>query len=163
DSDTAKFKQKLGNKTFYFCSKQCLDRFTAAPEKYEKLASALEKQDLHDYAAELKTDGEPAAGKPVRLEVAIRYADSKELVKEFGDLRFELKLQGEPLTMERPALLTYVIRDRRGRPVRDMQPFIGAMGHLLAISQDGKEVIHTHVLQSASRPGMGGGREPFRV
>jgi YHS domain-containing protein/plastocyanin len=247
DSDTAKFKHRLGNKTFYFCSKQCQDRFAAAPEKYEKLAAALEKQDLHDYTVELTTSPDPVAGKPVELTLAIRYADTKEPVKEFevvherllhlimtsedmawfehqhpvrgedglfrltwtfprpgnyrlyadftpadgdnqvkplsltvgggtpearpflpdrkrakqvGDLRFALKVTGEPLRMEKPALLTYTVTDRRGRPVRDMQPFIGAMGHLLAISRDGKEMIHTHVLQSATQSMAG---ETLRV
>jgi YHS domain-containing protein/plastocyanin len=250
DSDTAKYRQKLGNKSFYFCSKQCLDKFAAQPEKYEKLAAQLERQDLHEYAVELKTGEEPVAGQPVKLELAVRYADTKEPVREFeivherllhlimttedmswfehqhpvrgddglfrltwtfprpgqyrlytdftpsdgdnqvlpltltvgggpaktvpltpdrklvkqvGDLRFELKVQPRSLRMEQPALLTYTVRDRQGRPVKDMQPFIGAMGHLLAISQDGKEVIHTHVLQSASQPSMGSQKEPFRV
>lgn len=251
DSDTAKYKHKLGSKSFYFCSRQCQDRFAAAPEKYEKLAAQLEKQDLHEYAVDLKTDGDAAAGKPVKMELAIRYADTRELVKDFevvherllhlvmttqdmawfehqhpvrgvdglfrltwtfprpgkyrlyadftpsdgdnqvkplaltvgggpsrsvplvpdrtrvktvGDLRIELRVRpGGPLRMEKAALLTYRIRDRRGRPVRDMQPFIGAMGHLLAISQNGKDVVHTHVLQSASAPSMGGEREPFLV
>lgn len=251
DSDTAKWKHKLGNKSFYFCSKQCQTSFSKNPAKYEKLAEQLEKQDLHAYTVELKTDGEPLAGRPVRLAFDIRYADSKAPVTEFetiherllhliltsedmswfehqhpvrgedglfritwtfprpgnyrlyadftpsdgdnqvkpltltvgggtpvtyplradrkrvrevGDLRFELKvLPGTALRMEKPALLSYTVRDRRGRPVRDMQPFIGAMGHLLAISQDGKEVVHTHAIQSASAPGMAGEKEPFRV
>src|SRR4051794_17268455 len=63
DADTAKFKHKLGNKTFYFCSKQCEEKFAAAPEKYEKLAEQLEKQDLHEYTVGLKTDATPVAGK----------------------------------------------------------------------------------------------------
>lgn len=239
DSDTAKFKYKLGNKSFYFCSKQCQTKFQSAPEKYEKLADQLEKQDLHDYTVELKTDETPVAGKPVKMEIAIRYADSKELVKEFelvherllhfimttddmswfehqhpvrgedglfhltwtfprpgnyrlyadftpadgdnqikpipftvgggaakaypltpdtrwvkevGDLRFQLQVRpGTPLRMEKAALLTYTIRDARGRLVKDVQPYIGAMGHLLAISADGKEFVHTHVLQTASQ------------
>lgn len=243
DSDTAKFKHKLGNKSFYFCSKQCQAKFASAPEKYEKLAEQLEKQDLHEYTVELKTDGDPVARKPVKLELAIRYADTKEPVKEFelvherllhlimttedmswfehqhpvrgedglfrltwsfprpgryrlyadftpadgdnqvkplaltvgggaeqslaltpdtkrvkqvGDLRFELAIRpNRPLKMQLPSLFTYTVRDRSGRPVRDLQPFIGAMGHLLAISQDGKEVVHTHALQSATEPSMG--------
>lgn len=250
DSDTAKYRHKLGNKSFYFCSKQCLVSFSKNPAKYEKLAAQLEKQDLHQYAVDFKTDGPPVAGKPARMEFAIRYADTRKLVNEFeviherllhllmttddmswfehqhpvrgedgifrftwsfprpgkyrlyadftpsdgdnqilpipvsvgggpartyslspdtkrvkqiGAIRFDLALQGEPLRVEKPALFTYTIRDSQGRPVRDMQPFIGAMGHLLAISQDGKEVIHTHALQSASRPTMGGQKEPFRV
>jgi YHS domain-containing protein len=252
DSDTAKFRHRLGNKTFYFCSKACETTFEANPRKYEKLADALERQDLHDYAVQLSTDHAPMAGAPVQLTLAIRYADSKKLVAEYelvherlvhlimttedmswfehqhpvrgadglfrltwtfprpgkyrlyadftpsdgdnqvlpltltvgggtaralplvpdrtrakqvGDLRFELQVRpGTPLRMERPALLTYVIRDRNGRPVRDLQPFIGAMGHLLAISRDGQEVIHTHVIQSAAAPSMGhAASEPIRV
>lgn len=239
DSDTAKFKHKLGNKSFYFCSKACQTKFAGAPEKYEKLADQLEKQDLHDYTVALKTSEPPVAGKPVTLEMDIRYAGTKEPVREFelvherllhfimttkdmawfehqhpvrgddgifrltwtfprpgdyrlyadftpadgdnqvkqlpfsvgggtgstypllpdtrlkkevGDLRFELQVRpGLPLRMEKPALLTYTIRDRRGRLVTDIQPYIGAMGHLLAISQDGKEVVHSHALQTTSQ------------
>ena len=40
DSDTAKYQHKLGNKSFYFCSKQCVERFKKEPAKYEKLAEA---------------------------------------------------------------------------------------------------------------------------
>jgi YHS domain-containing protein len=250
DSDTAKFKHKLGNKSFYFCSKECQSRFGAQPEKYEKLAAQLERQELHEYQVDFKTAEPAVAGEPVQMEFAIRYKESGELVREFevvherllhllmttsdlawfehqhpvrgkdgrfrftwtfrrpgtyrlyadftpsdgdnqvkpltltvgggeaktvalrpdrtrvkqvGDLRFELKVQGEPLRMEKPMLLTYTVRDRQGRLVCDMQPFIGAPGHLIAISQDGKEVVHTHALQAASHPSMSGEKEPFRV
>ena len=238
DSDTAKFRHKLGNKSFYFCSKACQAKFATSPAKYEKLADQLEKQDLHEYTVDLKTSEPPVAGKPVTLEIEIRYADTKQPVtdfelvherllhfimttadmawfehqhpkrgedgvfrltwtfphpgdyrlyadftpadgdnqvkllpftvgggsastvplradtrlrKEIGDLRFELQVRpGVPLRMEKPALFTYTVRDRQNRPVKELQPYIGAMGHLLAISQDGKEVIHTHALQTAS-------------
>jgi YHS domain-containing protein/plastocyanin len=239
DSDTAKFKHKLGNKSFYFCSKACQTKFATTPEKYEKLADQLEKQDLHEYTVGLKTSEAPVAGKPVTLEVDIRYADTQEPVREFelvherllhfimttedmswfehqhpvrgddgifrltwtfprpgsyrlyadftpadgdnqvkplpftvgggsdstfplradtrfkkevGDLRFELQVRpGLPLRMEKAALLTYTVRDRSGRLVTDIQPYIGAMGHLLALSEDGKEFVHTHVLQTTSQ------------
>lgn len=239
DSDTAKFRHKLGNKSFYFCSKACQVKFAGAPQKYEKLAAQLEKQDLHEYTVDLKTSETPVAGKPVTLEMDLRYADTKKRVEEFelvherllhfimttedlswfehqhpvrgddgifrltwtfprpgnyrlyadftpadgdnqikqlpfsvgggsastfplrpdtrlkkevGDLRFELQLRpGLPLRMEKAALLTYTVRDRRGRLVKDIQPYIGAMGHLLALSEDGKEFVHTHALQTASQ------------
>lgn len=249
DSDTAKYKHRLGNKSFYFCSKQCETRFGASPEKYEKLAAQLERQELHQYRVDFKTLGPAIAGRPVSMEFTIRYAKSGELVRDFeviherlvhllmttsdlawfehqhpvrgkdgrfrltwtfprpgayrlyadftpadgdnqvkpltltvgggkartvalrpdrtrvkqvGDLRFELRLQGEPLRMEKPMLLTYTVRDRQGRLVRNMQPFIGAPGHLIAISQDGKEVVHTHSLQAATQNSMGE-KEPFQV
>lgn len=238
DSDTTKFKHKLGNKTFYFCSKRCEESFASNPAKYEKLAEQLEKQDLHDYTVDLETNQAPVAGMPVGMTLAIRYADSKELVRDFevvherflhllmvsedlswfehqhpvrgkdglfrlawtfprpgryrlyadftpadgdnqvkqlpltvgggsattvpltpdrgrvkrvGDYRVELRMRPASLRMERPTLLTFIIRDRRGRPVHDIQPFIGAMGHLIAISQDGHEVVHTHVLQASTQ------------
>jgi plastocyanin len=33
---------------------------------------------------------------------------------------------------------------------KDIQPYIGAMAHLMALSGDGKEFVHTHALQTAS-------------
>lgn len=248
DSDTTKFKHKLGNKTFYFCSRRCEESFARNPAKYEKLAEQLEKQDLHDYTVDLETNQAPVAGKPVEMTLALRYADSKELVREFevvherflhllmvsedlswfehqhpvrgkdglfrltwtfprpgryrlyadftpadgdnqvkqvpltvgggsatslpltpdrarmkrvGDTFVELRMRPGSLRMERPTLLTFIIRDRRGRPVHDMQPFIGAMGHLIAISQDGQQVVHTHVLQTATQGSME--KEPLPV
>jgi YHS domain-containing protein/plastocyanin len=233
DSDTAKFKHRLGSKTFYFCSQRCQDSFVRSPEKYEKLAEQLEKQDLHDYRVELTVARPAVVAQPVELTFAIRYADTNELVKQFevvherllhvvmvtgdlswfehqhpergqdglfhltwtfprpgqyrlytdftpadgdnqvkqlsltvggtspvarplvpdcerikqvGDYQVELRVDPAPLRMERATLLTYVFRDRRRRPIRDMQPFIGAAGHLFAISEDGKQWVHTHNL-----------------
>jgi hypothetical protein len=121
----------------------------------------------------LYADFTPADGdnqvKPLMLSVGggeartVALRPDQKRVKQVGDLRFELRLQGEPLRMEKPMLLTYTIRDRQGRLVRDMQPFIGAPGHLIAISQDGKEVLHTHSLQSATADSMSGEKEPFQV
>lgn len=240
DSDTAKYHHKLGNKSFYFCSRQCQDNFIKNPSRYEKLAEQLEKQDLHDYEVLLKTSPNPVAGKPVELAFTIRYADTKKLVTDFetiherllhlilvsddlawfehqhpvrgtdgifrktwtfprpgnytlyadftpadgdnqvkplplligggeartsaltpdakrakqiGDYRVELAVRPSVLTMEKPVMLTYTIKDRQGRPVRDIQPFIGAPGHLIAISEDRKEVVHTHAISgSAGHP-----------
>jgi YHS domain-containing protein len=241
DSDTTKFKQKLGNKSFYFCSRRCQESFASNPAKYEQLAEQLEKQDLHEYAVDLETRQPPVAGKPVQMTLALQYADSKALVRQFevvherflhllmvsedlswfehqhpvrgedgrfrltwtfprpgryrlyadftpadgdnqvkqvlltvgggsprsillapdrarvkrvGEYQVELRVQPQTLRMERPTLLTFTFRDRRGRPVRDMQPYIGAMGHLIAISQDGEQVVHTHVLQATTHAAM---------
>jgi YHS domain-containing protein/plastocyanin len=248
DSDTTKYHQKLGGKTFYFCSQACQVKFKTAPERYEKLAAQLEKQEPHEYTVGFQTDAPAVAGQPVKMTLDIRYADTKAPVKEFelvherlihlimttedlswfehqhptrdaaglfhltwtfprpgkyrlyadftpadgdnqvkpiplvvgggaaqpvplqpdparvkqvGDLRFELTVQPQSLRMEKPALLTYTVRDAAGRPVRNVQPYIGAMGHLIALSQDGKEFVHTHVLQSASH--AMGEKEAFHV
>jgi YHS domain-containing protein len=74
-----------------------------------------------------------------------------------GSVRAEIRIQPGPLTAEKPSILTYRLTDAAGRPLRDLQPFIGAMGHLLAISQDGKEVVHTHALSPTTGAHMVGG------
>jgi YHS domain-containing protein/plastocyanin len=244
DSDTTRYKHKLGNKSFYFCSKQCQVTFARTPAKYEKMAAQLEKEDAHEYRVDLKTPRPAVVGQPVPLEFAIRYADSGKLVRKFeviheklfhllmvsedmswfehqhpvrgadgifriswrfpragryrlyadftpadgdnqvlmvpltvaganartyplkpdlarvkqvGDYRVSLTLRPGALQQEKQAVLTYTVRDRSGRLLRNMQPFIGAPGHLIAISQDGKEVIHTHALSPSTRQAMAHG------
>jgi hypothetical protein len=44
----------------------------------------------------------------------------------------------------KPARITFRLLDAEGRPLRDLQPYLGAMGHLVVISADGKEYVHAH-------------------
>lgn len=84
DSDTTKFKHKLGSKTFYFCSKQCRTSFAGAPAKYEALAAQLSATAGRDYTVALQTSpARSVAGEPVTMTFAIRTADSGDLVREF--------------------------------------------------------------------------------
>ncbi len=80
---------------------------------------------------------------------SVPLSPDRRMAKHVGDYRVDLQVRGGPLRMEKGAVLTYTLRDRQGRPLRDMQPFIGATGHLLAISQDGKEVVHTHAVHGS--------------
>ena len=243
DSDTTKFKHKVGNKTFYFCSTQCENRFAKEPARYSQLAEQLEREDLHEYKVDFAPSGPAVAGKPVGMAFTIRYAGNNQLVrnyeviherlvhllmvtedlswfehqhpvrgkdgifrltwafprpgryrlyvdftpsdgdnqvipvalnvgggphrdlplrtdqaatKQVGNYRVTVKVQPGTVQTEKTAALTFTIRDRQGRPVRNMQPFIGAPGHLIAISRDGKQVVHTHSLQGAAQGEEGG-------
>jgi YHS domain-containing protein len=81
--------------------------------------------------------------------------------RRVGDLTFSLAVQpgaaakgGGGLRAEQAALLTYTVRDAKGRPVADLKPYLGAMGHLLAIRSGAQpEFVHTHALH-ALKPGM---------
>ena len=43
-----------------------------------------------------------------------------------------------------PARISFRLLDAEGRPLGDLQPYLGAMGHLVVISADGKEYVHAH-------------------
>lgn len=40
--------------------------------------------------------------------------------------------------------ISFSLFDAAGKPVADLQPYLGAMGHLIVISGDGKRYIHSH-------------------
>jgi hypothetical protein len=42
------------------------------------------------------------------------------------------------------ATISFKISDPTGAAVKDLQPYLGAMGHLVVISQDGKQYVHAH-------------------
>ncbi len=72
------------------------------------------------------------------------------LTRRFDDLRISVAIQPKTLRREQSAIITYTIRDSQGRPVRNIEPYLGAMGHLMAIRQDGREVVHTHALHAVT-------------
>jgi hypothetical protein len=42
-------------------------------------------------------------------------------------------------------MVTFELRDQQaGGPVLDLQPYLGAMGHLVMIHQDGTTYVHSH-------------------
>ena len=42
------------------------------------------------------------------------------------------------------ATITFDLTDMAGKSVEDLQPYMGAMGHLVVLSSDGKEYVHAH-------------------
>lgn len=76
-------------------------------------------------------------------------ADSS-LGRAVDGYRVSLVVDPTPLQVEKTATLTYSIRDAKGKPVTDMEPYLGAMGHLFAVHQGGDEVVHTHAISKTS-------------
>lgn len=50
-----------------------------------------------------------------------------------------------PLVAGKQVFMTYTI-ERGGMPVTDMEPYLGASGHLMAINQNGRDIVHTHTV-----------------
>jgi hypothetical protein len=67
---------------------------------------------------------------------------------------YDVTLSGHPEAGQE-TLLTYTVR-RNGRPVDDLQPYLGAYGHLVTIRDGDLAYLHTHPADEA-RPGESGG------
>jgi hypothetical protein len=69
----------------------------------------------------------------------------KILTKTLAGVRFELTLNPAEPVGGRPATLKYHLTDEKtGEPVRDLQPYLGAWGHTLILSEDVSDYIHSH-------------------
>lgn len=62
-----------------------------------------------------------------------------------------LKFAPERPVAGQPALLRYHLNDANsGQPVQDLQPYLGAWGHTLILSEDGEEYLHSHPLETSA-------------
>ena len=65
--------------------------------------------------------------------------------KTLAGVRFELTLNPAEPVGGRPATLKYHLADEKtGEPVKDLQPYLGAWGHTLILSEDARDYIHSH-------------------
>lgn len=82
----------------------------------------------------LKVEGATPAAKPLVVD-----SDKPKTVDGYS-----VTLNtGGPVTTGKPTTLSYTI-SKDGKPVSDLTPYLGAMGHLVIMSQDLKEFVHSH-------------------
>ncbi len=87
---------------------------------------------------------------------------SPQLWGEAGSMRVDLDPPDGGIPAGRTVTVAAHIRDRDGRPVEDIQPWLGALGHLLLVSRDGETFAHAH--PDERDPSIGkAGRIPFLV
>lgn len=69
----------------------------------------------------------------------------KSLVKVVDGIVFKLRLEpGEPVAGA-PAILRYdLVNEKTGQPVKDLQPYLGAWGHTVTLSEDTTNFLHSH-------------------
>lgn len=72
-----------------------------------------------------------------------------------GETRVTLRCLPKALRANRQLTLTYTLTGRAGRPRTDFQPILGVMGHLIALREDGKTIVHTHALQGVQAGSYG--------
>jgi hypothetical protein len=77
-------------------------------------------------------------------------------------VRADLEIPGGGIPAGRTVTVVARLTDAKGRPVEDLEPWLGALGHLLLIPRDAETFAHAHPDERV--PGAGrGGRIPFLV
>jgi len=67
------------------------------------------------------------------------------LTKTLEGVRFELTLNPAEPVGGKPVTLKYHLTDEKtGQPIKDLQPYLGAWGHTLMLSEDASNYIHSH-------------------
>ena len=61
-----------------------------------------------------------------------------------------------PLKAGKDSMLHFQIRDAKGKPISDLQPYLGAMGHAVILSQDTTKYLHSHPMAGGMEGGMAG-------
>lgn len=109
----------------------------------------------------LYADHKPAGGKQAtsiaELDVAGTPPPRPELVPNapgrvktkalVSDIALENARAGEATR------ISFTLFDAARKPIADLQPYLGAMGHLVVLSADGKQYVHSHPLQEKSSGG----------
>lgn len=84
------------------------------------------------------------------------------LSAQAGPVRVSLVLPESGLPAGKTVTVTAELRDAAGRPVEDLEPWLGVLAHLLLIHQDAETFAHAH--PDEREPGLGkDGRIPFLV
>jgi len=89
----------------------------------------------------------------VPVELAVEGAERPPVTLVADDDRtqsvdgYDVALAHSPLRPGADCTMTFTLM-RRGKPVTDLEPFLGAMGHLVMISQDRASFVHSHPLEA---------------
>jgi hypothetical protein len=78
-------------------------------------------------------------------------APSAALSREVGAYHVQMILQPRELIAQRETQIAFQL-SRDGKPVTDLWPYIGAMGHCVVISEDTQSYLHSHPEQFTAAP-----------
>jgi hypothetical protein len=77
-----------------------------------------------------------------------RLVPDRALTQTVGGISVTLELAAGGPVAGRPETLTYRMRDARtGAPVTDMEPYLGAWGHTVVMSEDALQFVHAHPVE----------------
>lgn len=73
-----------------------------------------------------------------------------------GGATYEIALMPMPMPIiaGQDTMLHFQIRDAKGKPVKDLQPYLGAMGHAVILSRDTQSYLHSHPMAPGAEHDM---------
>ncbi len=110
-----------------------------APGEYTLYADFTPTGDRNQvFAIPVTVSGAPAVALPLQATPA--------QARTFGDYRVRLDYSPEPPQPGDETQLTFNV-SLNGVPVTDIEPYLGAGGHCVALSEDGRAYLHSHPLE----------------
>jgi hypothetical protein len=103
-----------------------------------------------------KPSGKPAATSKTKLIIEGEAAPAPTLTPNVPGT-----LQGDGLqanvslrsAADKSQVMSFAVQDEKGKAIVDLQPYLGAMGHLVVLSADGEQYVHAHPLTEKSPDG----------
>jgi hypothetical protein len=73
-----------------------------------------------------------------------------------GGATYEVALMPMPMPIVagQDSMLHFQVRDANGNPVKDLQPYLGAMGHCVILSSDTESYLHSHPVEGGAEHDM---------
>lgn len=102
----------------------------------------------------VRVEGTPPAPAPLRIPMA--YAKTQ------GDYRIALSVSPLSPRPREETILTFSFTEN-GKPVTDLQPWLGAPGHCVIISEDTQDYLHSHPLLLSAPPTRAGPSVTFHT
>lgn len=86
-----------------------------------------------------------------------------ELKKTVDGLTVTMKT-AQPIKAANGQMFDFFVTDGAGKPVTDLQPYLGAMAHFVVISEDSSKFLHVHAIEgeTTETEGTGGGRSDHK-
>jgi hypothetical protein len=113
----------------------------------------LEEAGFFRVFADFVTSGEALTlGVDIVAEGELRVSDVHEPNTTARVQGYDVTMQPEALRVRQPTALSFAVR-RDGHPVGDLEPYLGAMGHLVALRRGDLAYLHVHPIPT-SNPGV---------
>lgn len=87
-----------------------------------------------------------------RFDLAAAARGDRGMRRSRDGLSIEWTLPSDPLPVAKSVRLTARVTDAAGAPVTDLEPYLGALGHLMMVKEGGDAFVHAHPDELRGKP-----------